>query len=200
MSYITSFIFAKETHFRTAFLVGCPAGRHICAVYKFSFTGGLTLHLGLIWLLLLPLDILLSEFIVHLSSLSFLSVFRWYSFRWFYVFLYIVPSSVFILYFLGSWQRLLTLAGYHLLFLVFRYMTLWPIWKSCVGKCSFLLFTLNCSDPSPCCILAALDIGSWVLTARDCRICIGDCNLCNNGVFLYIIRLLYKSVPSSLAL
>ena len=64
---------------------------NICAVYKFSLTGGLTLHLGLIWLLLLPLDILLSEFIVHVSSLSFLSVFRWYSFRWFCIFLYIVP-------------------------------------------------------------------------------------------------------------
>ena len=47
----------------------------MCVVYKFSLTGGLTLSLGLIWLLLLPLDILLSQFIVHVSSLSFLSVF-----------------------------------------------------------------------------------------------------------------------------
>ena len=80
------------------------------------------------------------------------------------------------------------------------YMTLWSMWKSCVGKCSFLLHTLSCSEPSPCCILAALGIGSWVLAVHDCRICIGDCNLCDSGVFLYIIRLLYKSVPSSLAL
>ena len=50
-------------------------GHLICVVYKFSLTSGLTLHLGLIWLLL-PLDYLISDLIVHVLSLFILSVFH----------------------------------------------------------------------------------------------------------------------------
>ena len=88
----TSFIFVKETHFRMTFW----SGQLICVVYKFSSSSGLTLHLGLIWLLL-SLDCLISDLIVHILSLFILSVFHWYSLRWFCVFLYIVPISVLIL-------------------------------------------------------------------------------------------------------
>ena len=59
----TIFIFAKETHFCTTIWLG----QLICVVYKFSLMGGLTLHLGLTWLLL-PLDCLLSYLIVHVLS------------------------------------------------------------------------------------------------------------------------------------
>ena len=90
-------LFLQKKHIFIWLLVTQLTSQHICTVYKFSFTSGLTLCLGLIWILLLPLDILLSEFIVHVSPLSFLSVFCWYSFRWFCIFLYIVPLSVSIL-------------------------------------------------------------------------------------------------------
>ena len=46
----TGFIFAKETHFQMTLKSG---SRLICVVYKFNLTGGLTLSLDLICLLLL---------------------------------------------------------------------------------------------------------------------------------------------------
>ena len=49
-------LFLQKKHILYGFLVGQPTGQHICAVYKFTLTGGLTLHLGLMWLLLLALD------------------------------------------------------------------------------------------------------------------------------------------------
>ena len=94
-----------------------------------------------------------------------------------------IPSSVLLLLLLGSWHRLVIVAGYHHLFTWFRYLTLWPIFRSCVGNCSFLLYTLSCSGPSPCCFLATLDIGSCVWAVCDCRISIGDCNWLDSGVF-----------------
>ena len=90
-------LFSQKKHIFVRLFGQWPTSQLICVVYKFSLTGGLTLHLGLIWLLLLPLDCLLSDLIVCVLSLFILSVFHWYGFRWFCVFLYIVPSSVLIL-------------------------------------------------------------------------------------------------------
>ena len=52
----------------------------ICVVYKFSLMGGLTLCLGLTWLLLL-LGYLISFLIVCVLSLFISSLFHCYSFR-----------------------------------------------------------------------------------------------------------------------
>ena len=94
----TGFIFVKETLFHTTFEVGQPTGQLVCVVYKFNLTGGLTLCLGLLCLLLL-LDCLRSDLSVCILQLFILSSLccYWYSFKWFCVFLYIIPSSVLIL-------------------------------------------------------------------------------------------------------
>ena len=94
----TGFISTKETLFCMTFEVGQPTGWFVCVVYKFNLTSGLTLHLGLLCLLL-PLDCLRSHLSVHVLQLFILSLLccHWYSFEWFCVFLYIIPSSVLIL-------------------------------------------------------------------------------------------------------
>ena len=55
----TSIIFMKETLFHMAFGQSADWPISLCVVYKFSFPSSLILCLGLISILLLPLDILL---------------------------------------------------------------------------------------------------------------------------------------------
>ena len=81
----TGFISAKETHFLYDFEVGQPTSQLVCVVYKFNLTGGLTLHLGSLCLLLL-LDCLRSDLSVHVLQLFTSSSFHWYGFKWFCVF------------------------------------------------------------------------------------------------------------------
>ena len=78
------------------FAVGQLTGQIICVAYKCNSTGGLTLHLGLPCLLLLLLDYLRPDLNVHVLQLFTLSSLccHWYSFKWFRVFLYMIPSSV----------------------------------------------------------------------------------------------------------
>ena len=53
---------------------------------------------------------------------------------------------------------------------------------------------------NPICHFAAVDSGKLDLVALLESICNGDCKVLDRGVFLYVIRHLYKSCPSSLAL
>ena len=85
-SYIYCYISAKETQFCMTFGVRQPTGWLVCVLYKFNLTGGLTLCLGLLCLLLL-LDCLRSDLSVHVLQLFTLSSFHWYGFKWFCVFL-----------------------------------------------------------------------------------------------------------------
>ena len=52
----------------------------------------------------------------------------------------------------------------------------------------------------PICSLATVDSGRSDLVVLFENICIGDWKVLDKGVFLYVIRHLYKSCPSSLAL
>ena len=90
-------LFSQKKHIFIWLFGWAGVNQLICVVYKFDFTGGLTLHLDLIWLSFLPIDCLLSDLIVCVLSLYILSLFHWYIFRWFCVFLYMVPSFVLIL-------------------------------------------------------------------------------------------------------
>ena len=62
-------LFLQKKHFFIWLLVSWPTGQHLCTVYKFSFTGSLTLCLGLIWMLLLPLHIF--SFVIYCSCIIF---------------------------------------------------------------------------------------------------------------------------------
>ena len=82
----------------------------------------------------------------------------------------------------GSWHNLVMVAGYHLLSLGSWYMTTWFKCRSCDGTCSFLDLFLNCSQSSPFCFLATLDIDKLDLADLLARICMGNCKLLDKGV------------------
>ena len=63
-----------------------------------------------------------------------------------------------------------------------------PWHKSCDGKCSFFVLILNFSVCNPSCCLVTFDMGNCDLIVLLWSICISDCRLLDNGVFLYIIK------------
>ena len=88
-------LFLQKKHF---FVWLLKLGSLSSVAYKFSLTGGLTFHSGLFCLLLL-LNCLRSDLNAHVFQLPTFSSLccHWYGFKWFSVFLYMIPSSVLIL-------------------------------------------------------------------------------------------------------
>ena len=96
VAHLLALFSQKKNTFSYDFEVGQPTGQLMCVFYKFSLTGGFTLHLGHTCLLLL-FDCLRSDLSVHVLQLFILSSLLWYCFKWFCVFLFMTLSSVLIL-------------------------------------------------------------------------------------------------------
>ena len=159
-----------------------------------SLARGFTLFLGLncMWLLL--------HCVFLFSSLLLVCCYGWYGFKCICVFLYCVPSSVVMILLLSSSHSLVILVGYHFLLIGCWYMTVWFNLKSCVGRCWFFCLALSSLLCIPICIFATLDRGKVDLVALLDKIFIGDWSWFDRGVFLYTIKHLCRSCPSSFTL
>ena len=72
--------------------------------------------------------------------------------------------------------------------------------KPCIARWWFFWLVVRWSLCKPIFHFAAIDSGRVDLVILFERICIGDCRAVDKGVFLYVMRHLYRSCPFSLAL
>ena len=182
----TGIIFAKETHFCPTFWLGQPT-QLMCAIYKFSLTSGLTLHLCLI-------------FIIIRSSCSCSINFH---------FLYISLIQFQVVLCFSIYSTIICFDLVTLRFLTETYDCGWiPFSIHRVQVHDTLTYMkvmsgYSCTEfSSPWqfrsfCLLAAFDMSRLDLAALLLSICIGDCKVLDNGVLQYTIKHWYKSLPSS---